>query len=147
MAVIPVLGWLGEKIGPWLGGQQQGIGSDLETAPLHSEGVAAIVVGAGRVGRLVSQMLKEHGVSHVITDNYASAVVNARNDGMPAYFGMPAICVWGDYSHLSATRIFALRLRLFALTSSSVGLSGFFVRTFQRLSSRNAFFTMRSSSE
>ena len=87
MAVIPVLGWLGEKIGPWLGGQQQGIGSDLETAPLHSEGVAAIVVGAGRVGRLVSQMLTEHGVDHVITDYYASAVVNARNDGMPAYFG------------------------------------------------------------
>ncbi len=47
----------------------------------------ALVVGCGRVGRLVSDMLATHNVAHVLTDRDPAAVTQARKLGREAYFG------------------------------------------------------------
>ncbi len=47
----------------------------------------AIVVGYGRVGELVADMLGRHGVEHVITERVPELVRQARRDGKPVYFG------------------------------------------------------------
>lgn len=47
----------------------------------------AIVVGYGRVGQLVSEMLDRHKVPHVVTEKAARLVSEARGKGQPVYFG------------------------------------------------------------
>ncbi|WP_262331392.1 cation:proton antiporter [Bosea sp. BH3] len=47
----------------------------------------AIVVGGGRVGRLVSSMLDEHGKSHIVIDSDASLITAQRRAGRPAFYG------------------------------------------------------------
>jgi CPA2 family monovalent cation:H+ antiporter-2 len=47
----------------------------------------ALVVGCGRVGRLVSDMLATHNVAHVLTDRDPAAVTQVRKLGREAYFG------------------------------------------------------------
>jgi len=47
----------------------------------------AIVVGGGRVGRLVSSMLDEHGKSHIVIDSDAALITAQRRAGRPAFYG------------------------------------------------------------
>ncbi|MFN6936041.1 MAG: cation:proton antiporter, partial [Tsuneonella sp.] len=47
----------------------------------------AIIVGAGRVGRLVADMLKVHGKSYVAIDSDSDLVARARRKGYKALFG------------------------------------------------------------
>ncbi|OYW44429.1 MAG: sodium:proton exchanger [Sphingomonadales bacterium 32-68-7] len=46
-----------------------------------------IIVGCGRVGRLVAQMLVRHGQAYVAIDSDADAVTQCRRDGFNAVFG------------------------------------------------------------
>jgi CPA2 family monovalent cation:H+ antiporter-2 len=48
---------------------------------------SAIIVGGGRVGRLVADMLAQHGMSHLITDRDASIVSGLRKNGQNVYYG------------------------------------------------------------
>jgi CPA2 family monovalent cation:H+ antiporter-2 len=52
-----------------------------ETAP------AAVVIGFGRVGRLVAEMLAAHGRSYVAVDSNVDTVAAAREEGFPILFG------------------------------------------------------------
>ncbi len=47
----------------------------------------ALVVGYGRVGALVSDMLDVHHVRHVVTEKRPDLVSDARTAGRPVYFG------------------------------------------------------------
>jgi monovalent cation:H+ antiporter-2, CPA2 family len=47
----------------------------------------AIVVGYGRVGKLVCSLLKEHGVAYIAADSDAQAVTRDRRDGHDVFFG------------------------------------------------------------
>jgi CPA2 family monovalent cation:H+ antiporter-2 len=47
----------------------------------------AIIVGCGRVGRLVADMLAEHGQAYVAIDSDAGLIVDARRGGYKAVFG------------------------------------------------------------
>lgn len=58
-------------------------------APDPAAGPRAIVIGNGRVGRLVADSLAEHGLAHIVVDKRASAVVRDRRAGRPVYFGDP----------------------------------------------------------
>ena len=48
---------------------------------------SAIVIGHGRVGELVSDMLTRHGVQHLVTERDAKVVAAWRRRGRPIYFG------------------------------------------------------------
>jgi len=47
----------------------------------------AIVVGYGRVGKLVCSLLKEHGIAYVAADLDAPAVTRDRREGHEVFFG------------------------------------------------------------
>ncbi|MGH6670484.1 MAG: cation:proton antiporter [Xanthobacteraceae bacterium] len=47
----------------------------------------AIVVGYGRVGKLVCALLKEHGIAYVAADSDAPAVTRDRREGHEVYYG------------------------------------------------------------
>lgn len=49
--------------------------------------VRAIVIGYGRVGSLVSEMLDRHKVKHLVIERAPEIVSRARADGKPVYFG------------------------------------------------------------
>ncbi len=86
MASIPLLGWLGQRIAAYLEPAAQPL-TALQELPPEADGARAIVVGAGRVGKLISEMLTAHRVPHVLTDNEPAAVVAGRDVGLPTYYG------------------------------------------------------------
>jgi monovalent cation:H+ antiporter-2, CPA2 family len=47
----------------------------------------AIVVGYGRVGKVVCALLKEHGIPYIAADSDASTVTHDRRDGHEVYYG------------------------------------------------------------
>jgi CPA2 family monovalent cation:H+ antiporter-2 len=85
MALIPLSGRLGRLI------SKRSL-SKLDTLPVTpedhaSETPSAIIVGGGRVGRLVADMLAQHGMSHLITDRDPSIVSGLRKNGRNVYYG------------------------------------------------------------
>ncbi|MCJ8159907.1 cation:proton antiporter [Sphingomonas sp. LaA6.9] len=58
-----------------------------ETGSAEGTGPRAIIVGFGRVGSLVAQMLKTHGKPMVAIEADIDAVAHARREGFPVVFG------------------------------------------------------------
>lgn len=59
----------------------------LAIAPILDTQPKALVVGYGRVGRLIGDMLSEHNVAFIAADREPAVVSNARRDSKPVYFG------------------------------------------------------------
>ncbi|MEZ5856217.1 MAG: cation:proton antiporter [Hyphomicrobiaceae bacterium] len=81
MALIPLLYHLGRGL--------TGASMDKPHVELPPEGEAghAIIVGYGRFGRLVSEMLAHHGFSYLAIDSDPSSVAVERQRGKPVYYG------------------------------------------------------------
>jgi CPA2 family monovalent cation:H+ antiporter-2 len=87
MALIPATA----KIGRWLAKRSApppaALDPALAIAPTASVNATALVVGYGRVGQLIGDMLAEHQVRYIAVDRDPRLVANARRDGKPVYFG------------------------------------------------------------
>lgn len=59
---------------------------ELLVRPVQTES-HAIVVGYGRVGKVVCELLTGHGIPYVATDNDAAAVTRDRRAGKDVYYG------------------------------------------------------------
>ncbi len=88
MALIPVFDILGQRLA-----KPHEVPLDLVAdpgvlvlPPLEEE-PRAIIIGHGRVGQLVSDMLAVHKVKHVVTERSAALVSVARKEGRPVYYG------------------------------------------------------------
>jgi CPA2 family monovalent cation:H+ antiporter-2 len=86
MMCIPILAALGLKLG---GRKVSGEGLAEEPALLpQGEGPAPVlVVGYGRVGRLVGEMLTRHEIRWVAVERESRLVEAARRNGEPVFFG------------------------------------------------------------
>jgi len=60
--------------------------SELTARPSGSQ-KHAIVVGYGRVGKVVCALLKEHGIPYIAADSNALTVTRDRRDGHDVYYG------------------------------------------------------------
>ncbi len=89
MALTPALGLLGRRIKLRL--QPPALAPPVRADAPAPDGAGdapeAIVAGYGRVGELVSGMLKEHGLTFVALDNDPDLVARGRKRGHRAYFG------------------------------------------------------------
>ena len=85
MALVPMLDYIGRRAGKQLAAHQEP-NPVLDVQP-PQERVEAIVIGSGRVGGLVSEMLTRHGVKHIIIEKDPNAVARCRQEGLPVYFG------------------------------------------------------------
>jgi CPA2 family monovalent cation:H+ antiporter-2 len=86
MATVP---WL-DRIGDMLARREQAkVAPDpeLAVAPPAASEKRVIVVGYGRVGQLVCEMLARHKVPHVAVDKDAREIAELRREGHAVYFG------------------------------------------------------------
>ncbi|MEA3016396.1 MAG: monovalent cation:H+ antiporter-2, family [Sphingomonadales bacterium] len=84
LTVTPLLAQLGR-----LAGRRVDMRSDDAVPPIApgEAAPAAVVIGFGRVGRLVAEMLRTHGRSYVAVDSNIDTVAGAREEGFPILFG------------------------------------------------------------
>ncbi|MFA9200051.1 MAG: cation:proton antiporter [Cypionkella sp.] len=82
---------IGLTITPLLARVGRGVGRRMDPLPALDEGdrgePKVIIVGAGRVGRLVADMLVKHGMQYVAVDSDADIIDRARRKGYRAVFG------------------------------------------------------------
>ena len=83
MMCIPLLAALGLRIA----GRNAGGVSEAPHAPGAAPDGRILVVGYGRVGRLVGEMLDRHGLPWSAIDQDASVVARGRKSGRVLYFG------------------------------------------------------------
>jgi CPA2 family monovalent cation:H+ antiporter-2 len=85
MALTPLLSLVARRFALWLrsGGP---VAAELTARPAGG-GRHAIVVGYGRVGKVVCALLKEHGIAYIAADFDAAAVTRDRRDGHDVYYG------------------------------------------------------------
>jgi CPA2 family monovalent cation:H+ antiporter-2 len=85
---IPLLAALGRRLGR--PGPRREAGEDAapgpEVEPGGDEG-RTLIVGFGRVGRLVAELLTEHGQPWLAVDADPGAVTAARREGLPVVYG------------------------------------------------------------
>jgi len=85
MALIPLLSHLAHRFASRL--RAAGVTpSELMMRPTGRQR-HAIVVGYGRVGKVVCALLKEHGIPYIAADSDASTVTRDRRDGHDVYYG------------------------------------------------------------
>ena len=86
MALLPLLAMLGRRLA-----KQQEVSASADMTPsadlLAGETYSTIVVGFGRVGTLVSDMLKTHGIAHLVIDQNPLAVTRGRKMERLIYYG------------------------------------------------------------
>ena len=82
MLAIPALAKLGARIGA-----ARRADARAPEIPPGSEQSRVIVVGYGRVGALVGDMLDRHKIPFIAVNSDASVTSRARSDGKPVYYG------------------------------------------------------------
>lgn len=85
MALTPLLGALGRRLATKLYGERI-VDPELSVRPSGQE-TQAIVVGYGRVGKVVCSLLTTHGLKYIAVDYEAAAVARDRRDGHKVYYG------------------------------------------------------------
>ncbi len=85
MLTIPLLG----RIGAALAARPHEREIDVEALvpPPHDESRRVIVVGYGRVGALIGEMLETHGIPYIAVDADAALIARERRAGKPVFFG------------------------------------------------------------
>jgi CPA2 family monovalent cation:H+ antiporter-2 len=66
---------------------ERNAGDDVPEAEINPEEIGTVVIGFGRVGRTVADMLKRHGLSYIGVDADIDNVNSARRDGYAVLFG------------------------------------------------------------
>ena len=107
MFAVPLVAMLGERLA-----------KSAPSAPLfvvspeaepETKGAAVLIVGFGRVGRLVAEMLKEHGQTFIAVDADPTTVAAGRREGYDVSYGdaarpeMLALCGIADIKALVVT--------------------------------------------
>jgi len=85
LTVTPLLA----KLGNLLARQVEPI-ADASLAAIEGDEPPAIVIGCGRVGRLVAQMLTRHGKPYVAIDSDTDLVARCKREGYNAHFANAA---------------------------------------------------------
>jgi monovalent cation:H+ antiporter-2, CPA2 family len=84
MLVIPVLAAVGARIGSAPRGAAH---ASPEGIPPDSDASRVIIVGYGRVGALIGDMLDRHSIPFIAVDSNARVAGRARSGGKPVYYG------------------------------------------------------------
>ncbi|HTZ80956.1 MAG TPA: cation:proton antiporter [Stellaceae bacterium] len=85
MALTPALAATGRRLRPLLA-RSKALDPELTARPAGGQR-RAIVIGYGRVGKVVSEFLREHGIPAIGTDYDAVTVTRDRRAGHDVYYG------------------------------------------------------------
>ncbi|MBB3980647.1 CPA2 family monovalent cation:H+ antiporter-2 [Sphingobium fontiphilum] len=84
LTITPLLARLGHDFARML---EMATGDDPPSAHEESSEPAAVVIGFGRVGRMVCDLLKQHNQRFVAVESDPDTVAEARRNGYPILFG------------------------------------------------------------
>jgi CPA2 family monovalent cation:H+ antiporter-2 len=84
LTLTPLLARIGRDAGARI--ERRGQASEPDISPTRDE-PRAVIIGFGRVGRMVAEMLAEHDRPYVAVDSNIDAVKAARAEGFPLIFG------------------------------------------------------------
>ncbi|HEX8215933.1 MAG TPA: cation:proton antiporter [Allosphingosinicella sp.] len=84
LTITPLLAQLGR-----LAARRVDMAADIDLPAIApgEQAPAAVIIGFGRVGRLVAEMLKTHGRSYIAVDSNVDTVAGARREGFPILYG------------------------------------------------------------
>jgi CPA2 family monovalent cation:H+ antiporter-2 len=85
MALTPLLSIGARRLATRLSGDKP-LDPELTVRPTAGQ-QHAIVVGYGRVGKVVCALLREHGIPYIVADSDAYSVTRDRRDGHDVYYG------------------------------------------------------------
>jgi monovalent cation:H+ antiporter-2, CPA2 family len=85
MALTPLLSFVGRHLAARMTPDKP-IDPELKVRPA-AERSHAIVVGYGRVGKVVCELLREHHIPYIVADSDATTVTHDRREGHDVYFG------------------------------------------------------------
>jgi CPA2 family monovalent cation:H+ antiporter-2 len=85
MLAIPALAKLGEFLAGRLAAPS--LAPEAQEPPPEDEGHRVIIVGYGRVGALIGQMLAWHKIPYIAVDSDVRLIARERRAGQPIYFG------------------------------------------------------------
>ncbi|MGD0720550.1 MAG: cation:proton antiporter [Roseiarcus sp.] len=85
MLATPALARLGELLAGRL--PPPGLSPEAMEPPPEDEGHRVIIVGYGRVGTLIGEMLDRHNIPYIAVDSDARSIARQRQAGKPIYFG------------------------------------------------------------
>ncbi len=107
LTITPLLARIGHDIA-----RRIEMGSSEEPQPLGEDGSppAAVVIGYGRVGRMVCEMLAMHNQPFLVVESDADVVAAARRDGHPILFGDVARAEMLDKLRLGHARALILTM-------------------------------------
>lgn len=98
----------------WLDGMQKRRGAGeptpFDTVEVGEDNAQVIVIGSGRVGTMVAEMLARHKVPSIIIDMNQRNVALARGEGHKAYYGDPTVPHFMDRLPLGTARALVLTL-------------------------------------
>ena len=86
MVLIPLLSLLARSLSAKLNAHKRTQDPDFTSMPEPGE-KRAIVVGYGRVGKVVCSLLREHGVSFIVTDYDVATITRERGGDQKIYYG------------------------------------------------------------
>ncbi|RJT25730.1 sodium:proton exchanger [Chakrabartia godavariana] len=86
LTITPLLARLGHVVAGWVE-SRHGVGRDEPAIDENDMAPRAIIVGYGRVGRMVADMLDTHGRRWVAIEGNVDTVNRARREGRPVRFG------------------------------------------------------------
>ena len=107
MFAVPLVAMLGERLAK--SAPATPLFAVSPEAEPETKGASVLIVGFGRVGRLVAEMLKEHGQTFIAVDADPSTVAAGRRDGYDVSYGdaarseMLALCGISDIKALVVT--------------------------------------------
>jgi CPA2 family monovalent cation:H+ antiporter-2 len=107
LTITPLLARLGQTAARRIERRLGGEGPDLDAGP---EGPGTVIIGFGRVGRLVADMLAAHGQKYVAVEGDIDAVNAARRQGYPVIFGDAARSELVDRLNLGRARALILTM-------------------------------------
>jgi len=84
LTITPLLAALGRLSARLI---EQREGGDAPEAAIPNEGPGTVIIGFGRVGHMVAEMLQAHGKRFVAVEADIDAVTAARKDGFPVIYG------------------------------------------------------------
>jgi CPA2 family monovalent cation:H+ antiporter-2 len=82
LTITPMLAWIGQKAAQRI--EQRGA---LPETEIPDAGPGTVIIGFGRVGQMVADMLKVHGKPFIAVEADIDAVKAARAEGYPVIFG------------------------------------------------------------
>lgn len=107
LTLTPLLAHLGRLCARAIERRQQGDSPEELIAP---EGAGVVIIGFGRVGRMVADLLRAHGQPFVAVEADIDTVTAARREGYPVLFGDVARAELVDRLNLGRARALVLTM-------------------------------------